>query len=1036
SSLTMPQSDFISTLNTAVGPCATSTFIAAPNPLPANSKIYVLSSSVPTNTYAANSLASLCGQTIYVVFSSGITSGTGNFQNTGAGGFFCIRDVSCSNCTQTVSYVDGASTDGDYVSWTNAGTATLANTNCVGLAALVHSISAPSAPNCMIGSVCTIPCFDYIIPYSSCNNTTDDFFVAVISPRPLGTDGTPIGSDCTGTTPIATTARNYTTVCPTVTLSGGGDACAPATVPLTFTFVNPSSGFTATINYTIDGVAQTPITGVTASPYIFNATTSGTYEITSVTFTSPASICDATLLGSADVIVSPVVAANITGGTSPATCTGSGTVTVALTGVGPWSFTLRNTTTGANYDISTDVSPYTATGLAPGTYSIVSASIRDDNNCLGTTTGTYTVTAPADQPSLAAISQQYVCSTSPVIDLTALNPSVVGGLAPGTYTWYYDDPSLPGTHIAVANPSAETVVATRTYYVQYTDANMCEAYSSVLVNLSVPPALSLMAVNQVCAPATPASITVTIPAATGYSYTITTGMVGSGTLATATAATSTTLTFTGTAALSGTGGGFPTSPTTTGTAYTIRVFDATSGCYTDSTRTVFSAVCFVCPTIGAISSVANYCQGGNFSVTATGLADLCMVNNTEADFGIDFVNFAGSTPPADAYTGGTLFGTISYAVINACSGTATGSMFGAGLAAGDYTICAILSPVSSNSACRPQQCTTYTIHPLPAVTATSNSPVCVGQTINLMTTAPTGLAATAYDWTGANGYTQNDTQNPSITSATTAMAGNYTVTVTDANACTGVSTVAVVVNALPTITLGTNPIVCAGSTVASLAYTATTNSPNQYIIDFDAAANTAGITDVALTTLPVSPISITLPSVLAAGTYNGMITVTNSTTTCSSTPTPITITVNDSIAITAVASCTGITQPMAGMSLDISTYTPQYKVLVSSVTGGNNATYNVTVNGVTQVYSGAPLTFGPFNHSLPLTGNVPVTVLATDAAPSAGQPTCLGAITVDETICAPSGAYCDCAGVAPTPASAGVVIAQSTPGTYNSNGYT
>ncbi|MCP9769292.1 hypothetical protein EGI22_15370, partial [Lacihabitans sp. LS3-19] len=73
--------------------------------------------------------------------------------------------------------------------------------------------------------------------------------------------------------------------------------------------------------------------------------------------------------------------------------------------------------------------------------------------------------------------------------------------------------------------------------------------------------------------------------------------------------------------------------------------------------------------------------------------------------------------------------------------------------------------------------TSVTINPLPTVVIGSNSPICEGATLNL-----TASGGTSYAWTGPNSFVSTD-QNPSITSATVAMSGNYLVTVTDANLC-------------------------------------------------------------------------------------------------------------------------------------------------------------------------------------------------------------------------------------------------------------
>jgi PKD-like domain len=106
------------------------------------------------------------------------------------------------------------------------------------------------------------------------------------------------------------------------------------------------------------------------------------------------------------------------------------------------------------------------------------------------------------------------------------------------------------------------------------------------------------------------------------------------------------------------------------------------------------------------------------------------------------------------------------------------------------------------------------ITPLP-VTATSNSPVCVGGTINLTASYPqsnaSGSCNLTYAWTGPNGYTST-MQNPTITNTTTDNTGIYTVTVLVNGSCTATGTVSVVVNPDPTIT-ATGSIVCAGNTI-------------------------------------------------------------------------------------------------------------------------------------------------------------------------------------------------------------------------------
>ncbi len=127
-------------------------------------------------------------------------------------------------------------------------------------------------------------------------------------------------------------------------------------------------------------------------------------------------------------------------------------------------------------------------------------------------------------------------------------------------------------------------------------------------------------------------------------------------------------------------------------------------------------------------------------------------------------------------------------------------------AGGTYTVSASIGNCTS-----PTSSTTVVINALPAApTATSNSPVCEGTTLNLNAG---NIAGATYSWTGPNGFTSSD-QNPSITSVTAAASGTYSVLATSTNGCSSNTpgTVTVVVNPIPTApTLGSNSPVCVGT---------------------------------------------------------------------------------------------------------------------------------------------------------------------------------------------------------------------------------
>jgi len=92
---------------------------------------------------------------------------------------------------------------------------------------------------------------------------------------------------------------------------------------------------------------------------------------------------------------------------------------------------------------------------------------------------------------------------------------------------------------------------------------------------------------------------------------------------------------------------------------------------------------------------------------------------------------------------------------------------------------------------------TITVISLPTPTALANAP-CVTQTL-ILTGGPAGMST--YSWTGPNGFTSNE-QSPSIPNVTPAAAGQYILTVTNANGCSDSVSITVIVNPLPT----TSPI--------------------------------------------------------------------------------------------------------------------------------------------------------------------------------------------------------------------------------------
>ena len=196
-----------------------------------------------------------------------------------------------------------------------------------------------------------------------------------------------------------------------------------------------------------------------------------------------------------------------------------------------------------------------------------------------------------------------------------------------------------------------------------------------------------------------------------------------------------------------------------------------------------------------------------------------------------------------------------------------------------------------------------TIVAVPTITKGANPTVCQLITAaNLSYSATTGtptLYSIDYD-AAANLAGFVDVTNAALPATPIVMvvpaavaAGTYngSLTVKNAGGCSSSSqAISVTVTAAPTVTPGTSPTVCRGTTSALLSYSST-NSPNQYSIDYDATANLAGFTDVSNAALPGSNISLVIPAAATAAVYNGILTVRNSVTGCVSANSAITVTV-------------------------------------------------------------------------------------------------------------------------------------------------
>ncbi|MFO7791335.1 MAG: hypothetical protein R6V32_12285, partial [Bacteroidales bacterium] len=110
-----------------------------------------------------------------------------------------------------------------------------------------------------------------------------------------------------------------------------------------------------------------------------------------------------------------------------------------------------------------------------------------------------------------------------------------------------------------------------------------------------------------------------------------------------------------------------------------------------------------------------------------------------------------------------------------------------GLCAGTYCV-----TVTDDTGASGTECVDVHDHQLES-SASSNTDLCEGETLNLSASGEPGYD---FDWNGPNGYNSNQ-QNPEIPFAEPSDGGEYSVTVTDDNGCTGEDSENVTVNPLP-----------------------------------------------------------------------------------------------------------------------------------------------------------------------------------------------------------------------------------------------
>lgn len=586
------------------------------------------------------------------------------------------------------------------------------------------------------------------------------------------------------------------------------------------------------------------------------------------------------------------------------------------------STTLTSSLTGTAYSWSDAANPGVVLGTAQS-LSVTPTVTNTTYNCVVTaasgcsTTITFVVNIYT-APTVTSTSQTICTGTSTTLAGT-------GTPSGGSYSWTPSGGSL-------ATTSALSPTSTTTYTVTYTDPNGCVATGTGTVTVNpLPPAPTTAPVTYCL---NDVSVPVTATATAGCTlnwYTVSTGGTALGAAPTPSTATATTIT------------------------YYVSQTNTTTNCEgprnslvvtINSLPTVLVNSPTICPNATAVltaTGASTYVWDGNPALTTNPYTVTPAVTTTYTVEGTA-ANGCKNSATATVTVSNVLAVTVNSPTI--CNG-ATAVLTAAGattyewdanpaLTANPYsvtpTVTTTYTVVGTTNGCMGTATATVTVNPVPTTTAGSNSPICAGATLNL-TATPSGVAGSTYSWTGPNSFSSLS-QNPTITAATTAASGVYTVTVTAAG-CTSTNTVTVTVNPIPTTVAASNSPICNG---ANLNLTATNSAvvgstyswigPNAY------ASAIQNPTIVAATTS-------------ASGTY----TVTVTANSCSSTST-VNVTVNPIPTTTAGSNspiCTGATLNLTATASGVagSSY---------SWTGPNSftaATQNTSVTSATTAASGS-----------------------------------------------------------------------------------
>ena len=138
--------------------------------------------------------------------------------------------------------------------------------------------------------------------------------------------------------------------------------------------------------------------------------------------------------------------------------------------------------------------------------------------------------------------------------------------------------------------------------------------------------------------------------------------------------------------------------------------------------------------------------------------------------------------------------------------------------------------VTDVNGCSASATSAVAIRMLPSGSASSNTPICTGLSLDLTASNTNIPNGNSFSWSGPDGFTSS-LKDPSILNSNTSKSGIYSVIITDVNGCISTASTEVTVFALPIPTAGSNSPVCTGTTLNLSASNTTPGLNNTFLWD-------------------------------------------------------------------------------------------------------------------------------------------------------------------------------------------------------------